>query len=1098
MGLTEQQQRIVNAPGHEVLVVAGAGTGKTHTLVERYIALLEQHSVAELVAVTFTEAAAAEMRERVRRELSSRPRMAHHRAALDEAPIGTIHSLCFRVLVEHAAEAKIDPEARILAEDEAEYEVLAVCSDALEAASSTGDGALAILELSNEMGPDSVLPLLSGMVRARDDVAAAFAVMGETCEEVRAFASAACARHVAEASGRALRALDGVLEELLSARCSNTTDRLHDSWLAAIEALQALATGDHSPGQRRMWRERIKLYGQVGNWITPVQRVKDLVKAVRTQLEALDGVGWNEHDDRAVAATVALRDVFQDACARYDERKRRLGALDYLDLEIMARDLLLAHPATAAEYQSRFRHLLVDEFQDTNPIQVEIISLLAGDGAVSRFYVGDAQQAIYSFRGGDVRAFKRTRAALEGTGSVLPLSRSFRSHSGIVNAINAIFQDVFGEATEDYQAEFEQLYPREGTPPPGHSVTVMTVAPPQDGSNADDCTRFEAHLIAREIKSILQEGRPVWDGRTASWRPAEPGDIAIILRRFTKVGLFEDALGRAGLPHESQQGAGFFQRPEIRDLTNLLAWLAEEDDQIPLMGALRSPLFMLDDATLLRLRMPPRPFILALGDPQGFDPAETARLHAVHGILERLRGLAARESIDVLLAEALALTGFEASWAALPGGDRAVANIRKLVRMAQALRSRSLDEFVDYLVRRRDDLDTREAQGTLDESNAVRLLTVHGAKGLQFPIVFIAEADITAQLFNETIRWHPTRGLSMTLAKDDDEDGARPKPGFYGWLQAMDHDEEREEHRRLFYVACTRAADYLYICADEARSDRPADRWLDWARPALASLPPGDVDIRAPVQPDIDVLRRAPTRAPVVPPEAAEVDFVAPLAARPPVIPVRTSTPVTALLPERQVPLFAHGDGLASFRGVLAHKAIQLTYGPGECPPLIELASQMADRPLGRGDLERVVADVDGFLRRFSETELAAGLAGGLLVAHYELAFAWDWEGVPVHGVIDLAYRDAGGGWHILDFKTDRLEGKTAAEVAEPYLAQLGLYGLALERATGERPALELFLLRTGAIHECSWDEVLPAIDAARRRIDRGAELEPELIAADD
>jgi ATP-dependent exoDNAse (exonuclease V) beta subunit len=570
----------------------------------------------------------------------------------------------------------------------------------------------------------------------------------------------------------------------------------------------------------------------------------------------------------------------------------------------------------------------------------------------------------------------------------------------------------------------------------------------------------------------------------------QPSDIAIVLRRFTKVRLFEEALASAAIPYEAQQGAGFFQRPEIVDLTNLLTWLAEPDDDIALVGVLRSPLFLLDDETLFRLRRERRPFILSLREPpEDLDAGTSANLPRVATTLDELGSLAERESIDVLLASVLAATGFEAAWASQPDGERAVANVRKLVRLAQSLRSRSLDEFVGYIERRRDELETREGQAVLDQANAVRILTVHGAKGLEFPVVFLAEANLLPRPVSERVIWHRELGVSVTLAREDGDEGSRPRPGFYSVLLRHEKEEEVAEYRRLFYVACTRAGDYLYITGD-APGRVPREDWLAWTVPVVGSLPLDRVEVRPTIPVDIDAIRRAAPALPVVPPVSRETDYMSPLILRPPVIPLRSSTPVTALLAEREFVGTAHGDGLATFRGVLAHRVLQLKFTTGE-PDVRALAEQLRDRPIGEAEIGRLAEEVQVFLARFEATDLGQALTRREIRYHFELPFAWDWDGVPIHGVIDLLYQDASGQWHVVDFKTDALSGQSPLESARPYLAQLGLYGLAVQAAVGTRPTVSICFLRTGEVLALDPDDVETALTVTRHRVDQGSELAP-------
>ena len=201
------------------------------------------------------------------------------------------------------------------------------------------------------------------------------------------------------------------------------------------------------------------------------------------------------------------------------------------------------------------------------------------------------------------------------------------------------------------------------------------------------------------------------------------------------------------------------------------------------------------------------------------------------------------------------LTAFEAAWAPLQGGDQALANIRKFVELARTLADHSLDEFVTYVQRRRDELEAREGQAVLDDSNAVRLLTIHGAKGLEFPIVFVPEAHIVPHRSWESVRWRSEEGVSLTLTPPE-EGGNRRRPGFYSYLMERDQAEDDAEHKRLFYVAATRAADLLYVSGDAGGR---ADSWLATAQSALEAVSTDGVEIREPLL--IDIRCDCPSRA---------------------------------------------------------------------------------------------------------------------------------------------------------------------------------------------------------------------------------------------
>ena len=740
MELTPEQRAIVDSTSRDVVVSAGAGTGKTHVLVERYVRLLRDHRIPEIVAVTFTEAAATEMRERVRRAVMDDDSLASHRVDLDEAVIGTIHALCLRLLHEYPVEAGIDPRASVLAEDEGELLLLASCADALEAAAERDDtGALAL----REIGVYSLGQQLPLLVSRRNEIRDAFDALpgsgtGEWAEAIQARLDAALEQELEQAR----QPVGDELDWMAAQRAPGSDDALTRRLDEVLEIV-----GDPSSGDWRDWGERLQQAtghislqgGSRANWAVPVADARAALRRVREVGQRIEQLPrWNEHDELALRVIEALRGVFDDASARYAHAKREQHSLDFLDLEVEAVRLLREHPDVAADYRGRLRHVMVDEVQDTNALQVELIRLLVGErddpASPSVFLVGDSKQSIYRFRGADVRQFNRLREEIEDLqGEVLPLSRSFRTHDALVERLNSVFEEVFAGASEDYEAVMEAMSGRGGSPPAAPHVTITPISNDSVGggrATERDQRRVEADLVASQIAGILEEQRPIWEGALQQYRPARPSDVAILLRRLMNVHTFEQALEAHGVPYTNPGGAGFFTRQEVLDLTNLLAWLAEPDDEIALAGALRSPLFMIDDPTLLALRERGGSLIGALGSAP-VELGSTARARCEHAarVLRDLARLAATETVHDVLEHAIGTTGVEAVWTPIRGGEQAVANIRKLASMARTLAGHSLDEFAAYLAQRRDELTVREGQAVVDRGDAVRIMTVHGAKG---------------------------------------------------------------------------------------------------------------------------------------------------------------------------------------------------------------------------------------------------------------------------------------------------------------------------------------------------------------------------------
>ena len=396
MSLTPEQEQAVTERGRDVIVTAGAGSGKTRVLVERYVGLLKDHKIDQLVAVTFTEAAAAEMRGRVREAVMADAGMSAHRQHLDRAIIGTIHSLCLQLLRENPVESGIDPGATVLDENLAQAEILAACRDAIEAAASgEEEGAEAILRL----GPYSTRLTLPRMVERRDEIERAFEAMGgDSPREWEVHAK----RTLDEFLEPRVAELRGSLAEhcdfLANAQIPGETDTLTPTVTQVLEAIK-----DPLSGTTEDLVERLRLAAEIespggrgtrGAWAHPPKEVRDSVRAIREAHKSLAPFIWNEADAEAMTVLGALQELFRNAVRRYEDKKREQSALDFLDLELKAIELLKAHPGVAASYRSTFRHVLVDEAQDLNPTQDLFLRLLAGVGVEAdiarpeRFFCG--------------------------------------------------------------------------------------------------------------------------------------------------------------------------------------------------------------------------------------------------------------------------------------------------------------------------------------------------------------------------------------------------------------------------------------------------------------------------------------------------------------------------------------------------------------------------------------------------------------------------------------------------------------------------------------------------------------------------------------
>ena len=1122
MNLTPEQEQAVRERGRDVIVTAGAGSGKTAVLVERYVGLLEDHEIDQLVAVTFTDLAAAEMRGRVREAVMSRPKLARHIQHLDRAIIGTIHSLCLQMLRDNPVEAGIDPAATVLGEDEAQVALLESCREAIDAAAEAGEGPQ--VEAILRLGTYTTQTALPKMVAQRDEIESAFAALnGNTGEGWENNIRQLLASHIEPRIEEMRTELAAHLDWLTNMRNPEVADGL----TPIAEGVAEIA-GDPRGGDQQDILNRLQGLSEIGAvrggsakaWFAPTQQVRSALTTIRGMFEQVSPFPWNEADSDALPVLEGLQALFHNARDRYESRKRDQSALDFLDLELMAIELLDTSPRTAAAYRSRFRHVLVDEAQDLNPTQFRFLRLLTGHGEATaqddprpeRFFVGDKKQSIYRFRRSDVKYLTRLENEIvDNRGARISLDTSFRSHDRLARALNDVMTDVFGEATAEYEAEMEPMKADRDSPGNRPFVEVLQIArehidPEQKpGPTASQLRRMEADAIAQRMGELTKGGYKVWDREKGNYRPATAGDIVILLRGMIHADEYERALENHGISYRSASGGNFYNRAEIIDLANLLEWLAEPDNAIALVALLRSPFFAIDDESLIALTQTRHPapdgrpkspdgrsILDALRDPPDGVLTDT-RPFCIHAarVLDQLLRESRLATPEQLLEQALILTNYEASWTPLRGGDQVLANIRQFVGMARAMADKSVDELVEHIRLLRDDLGTRAPQAALDAGDAVRLLTIHSAKGLEFPIVFLADAGSSQSGQHGTsVLWRTEKGISLTLEQDVSEiDEGRAQPGFYGYLKELEKREDEAENKRLLYVAATRAADLLVVSGVQPTGNTPT-----WLGAFLEPEHRGHVVEHAPMPVDLGAIRgRSPNASFVVPPADMEEAANAPLLGRRGAIPIRSSTPATALEHGDGIRFSGKPDPLALIRGTLAHAAIEEWFKAGARPDLMELASRLGTR-LSDDDLTNLVTDVDKMLDDFDRSDLAATLRDSATRAHFELPFSWAWDGVAVHGSIDLAY-EAGGQWHVVDFKTDRVDKGGESERAASYLAQLGVYAGAIEAATKQRPNAGLMFLRTGTLYWAGDSDIDEALRETRRRIDGG---KVSLLESDD
>lgn len=795
---TDAQARAIFSEG-SVAISAGAGSGKTRVLAERILNFLARGvRPARIVAVTFTEAAAAELRERVTAVVERRaeaeggtwPDLVTELALMQ---VSTIHGLCGRVAREHPVESGAGLGFTVLDEPEArawlEEHLTPVLAELQE-------------------GEREVLLAVPGRVRRE----VLEALLDDPSSAREALRVAAAARRL-DPLERASRAWDTVLPQ----------------WQAAIAALegaggpagdvleemraQTVALGRQAPrlGQDLL-AVRAALQGHSGRigkgWAAGAKKEVNAALGVIKALAGRDDLAGTGSEASAAhdRAVLALERLFDHVTRRFAALKAEQELATFADLETFA-DAALAHGHVRAYYARRWTHLLIDEAQDTNPVQWRILSALAGEG-VNLTVVGDEKQSIYAFRRADVGVFRAAQEEVQArAGEVIPMGTSFRTHAALVDVINAVFASLMGGPGEarPTAARFEPLTADRRSSPRGEDAPCAEVYDIQ-GEDAAQARAAEARLLATRIQDLLYAGTPVYDRALGEARPLRLGDVAVLFRARTHLKAYEHALAAAGVPYVVHGGRGLYSRPEVQDAAQLLRVLADPTGDIPLAAFLRGPHVCLTDQGLLdlaRLREAGESFWEAVQ--RSPDPA----VQQAAAWVTQWREASVTLSASQVLMEADAVTGAALVHAAMPDGARRAANLGRFHALLRSWAQQGIRDVVSVAgqLTRLERLGAEAAEAVSPSPDAVQLMTIHGSKGLEFPVVIVADVLNQGGGPPPRVRFDAAAGVALRLP------GAEEDLPDWEALEALAKERDLSEAERVTYVALTRAADRLILLA---------------------------------------------------------------------------------------------------------------------------------------------------------------------------------------------------------------------------------------------------------------------------------------------
>jgi len=988
-------------------VEAAAGTGKTTALVGRIVAAVRagRARLSEIVAITFTEKAAGELKLRLRENVEKTlkgDKLREALADLERAHITTIHSFCAWVLRERPIEAEVDPQFAVADELQRQLLFEEAWEGWLEAELAQNPPALRqALMLGVEL--DALPELAAILVDHRDRLASA--------------KLAAPRRLDVEAVVAGLGAVAPTLERCLNHFIAPT----ENAFVRARTMLDMLPSLGRASVERK-----IALLHSVELTVPRAKAHLDSEEAFRVMKDSVRKLQPALNDFAAAADhnfLVALVAWLRGFVDHFQKAKHARALLDFDDLLVKTRDLLRDNAEVRTELRRRFKFVLVDEFQDTDPVQSEIV-LRLGEGSPGKlFIVGDPKQSIYGFRRADIEMYADTRRAVERKGKRLTFQQNFRSFSTILDWVNEVFAKILVKSADgDYQPEYIALKPWPKLRTTRAAVTLLRPKEPLEVS-ADELRRAEATAVARYLWQQVRNGACRW------------GEVALLFRSFTGVDTFADVMQQHGVPFRVIGGKGYYLREEIQTLSSLLSCLDNPADKLSLVATLRSPLFGWPDELIFLTSE-----TVGLSYLQGPAADVADQVKQTFELLHELHAQRHALSVAGHVEHVFARTRIcEAFFASQPDGAQCVANLLKALELARQLEAAGVRSLRGFVRRLRETVlggvEEEPSPASEETDDVVRLLTMHKAKGLEFPVVVLADLPGKASDSGAKLLFEPDGGCQLRFA-------SRKTAGFEEADTERKKREEAEEIR-LLYVAATRAQKRLVIpwfAEKGGRIDLLASGFVPTASALveacdLESLPAAGVEPkkkRISAQQLIDKRRGwAEARSALL---------------------ARAAKPVARVSPSKLA-------GEAELREELVddvERERALDFGSVVHDALEQMNTEAIARSnLSEADKRRAVEMVERALK--SELLARARKANEV---YRELPFTITTDDGLMEGKIDLLFCDHGK-WTLVDYKTDaRIE-------VERYAAQLRAYEAALKRVAGIALAQKLlFFLGHGTVQQ--------------------------------
>jgi ATP-dependent helicase/nuclease subunit A len=807
--LTPEQARAAHSRG-SVAVVAGAGTGKTFLLVSRYLYHLDNGlTPLEVVAVTFTEKAAAELRSRIRRKAQhSLSTQVDLLAELEAAQISTIHALAARICRDHPQAAGVPADFTVL--------------DELEADLYQGEWLESAL---NDLPPEtlnvfSYQQLSKLMQKLMSDPIVAERALNVDTEQwedlVQQCRQSTLTELTRSSDWRKAR-------QVVETSQGKNEDLIEQARLKTLAGLSQLDKGDTSKAYECF--KEIKLAGgSKKNW-SDEQTLKSTKKAIEILRETVKDAATKglltltlgPADETLRTALATLRETFVRVRDHIARKKFAARKLTFADLEVHALKALQKEEVRIF-YRERWKAFLVDEMQDTNPVQAQLLDYLTTDALV--MMVGDEKQAIYGFRGADAKVFRTYRDHLVSSGGQsLEVSQSFRTHHALLEKINTCSSAVLKQHHQMLTASRREA--------PHGEACFEAHRVRRTGENRAARLAAEARMIAGRIKQLLANGLTIFDSTHQCVRPVRPKDIAVLTQTWQPLDLFNEIFLDEGVPVVHMGGGNLLETREAKDALTLLQTLCDARDEIALIATLRSPFFALSDVELYQARVAHKETPWS----EIIEQHESPAFARVREVITALKQARVTHSASQILRLADRLTGYTAVLGNLPGASRRLADWEGFIELVQRLEGGLGDVF--YVVRRIKKLNTQEtniARPVVHGHDAVSLMTIHKAKGLEWPFVVVADLDYQAGHHTQEVFLDTTLGVALRLKNTANE---VEEPALYKILKHQEKIRREEETARLLYVALTRARDHLMLCSSGSSGsfavmlEETVEQWIE-------------------------------------------------------------------------------------------------------------------------------------------------------------------------------------------------------------------------------------------------------------------------------